>query len=37
VIWIFGFSPFGLGPFAFLPDLFTFGALVILLYLSIRY
>jgi hypothetical protein len=37
VIWIFGFRPFGLGPFAFLPDLFTFGSLVILLYLSIRY
>ena len=37
VIWIFGFRPFGLGPFALLPDLFTFGALVILLYLSIRY
>lgn len=37
VIWIFGFRPVGLGPFAFLPDLFTFGALVILLYLSIKY
>ena len=36
VIWIFGFRPVGLGPFAFLPDLFTFGALVILLYLSIK-
>jgi hypothetical protein len=37
VIWIFGFRPVGLGPFAFLPDLFTFGALVILLYLSVKY
>jgi hypothetical protein len=37
VIWIFGFRPVGLGPFAFLPDLFTLGALVILLYLSIKY
>ena len=37
MIWAFGFQPFGLGPFALLPDLFTFGALAILLYLSIRY
>jgi hypothetical protein len=37
VIWIFGFRPFGLGPFALLPDLFALGALVTLLYLSIRY
>jgi hypothetical protein len=37
VRWIFGFRAFGLGPFAMLPDLFTFGALVVLLYLSIRY
>lgn len=37
VIWGFGFRPFGLGPFALLPDLFTLGALVILLYLSIKY
>jgi hypothetical protein len=37
VIWAFGFRPFGLGPFALLPDLFTFVALVVLLYLSLRY
>ena len=37
VIWAFGFRPLGLGPFAFLPDLFTFVALVVLLYLSLRY
>jgi hypothetical protein len=37
VIWIFGFRAFGLGPFALLPDLFTFGALAVLLYLSIKY
>jgi len=37
VIWGFGFQPFGLGPFALLPDLFTCGALVVLLYLSIKY
>lgn len=37
MMWAFGFRPFGLGPFALLPDLFTFAALVVLLYLSIRY
>jgi hypothetical protein len=37
VMWAFGFRPFGLGPFAMLPDLFTFGALAMLLYLSIKY
>ncbi|MCS7113925.1 MAG: hypothetical protein N0A00_00715 [Candidatus Bathyarchaeota archaeon] len=37
VIRAFGFMPFGLGPFALLPDLFTFMALVVLLYLSIKY
>jgi hypothetical protein len=37
VIWVFGFRPFGLGPFALLPDLFTFGALAVLLYLSAKY
>jgi len=36
VIWIFGFRPFGLGPFALLPDLFTFAALAVLLYLSAK-
>jgi hypothetical protein len=33
----FGFRPFGLGPFAMLPDLFTCVALIILLYLSVKY
>jgi hypothetical protein len=37
VLWVFGFRSFGLGPFALLPDLFTFAALIVLLYLSIRY
>jgi len=37
IIWAFGFRPFGLGPFALLPDLFTLAALVVLLYLSIKY
>lgn len=37
VIWFFGFLPFGLGPFALLPDLFTLAALTVLLYLSIKY
>jgi hypothetical protein len=33
---IFGFIPFGLGPFAMLPDLFTLFALVILSYLTFK-
>lgn len=37
VIWAFGYRPLGLGPFALLPDLFTFVALTVLLYLGIRY
>jgi len=37
VHWAFGFRPFGLGPFAMLPDLFTCMALAILLYLSVKY
>jgi hypothetical protein len=37
VIWAFGFRAFGLGPFALLPDIFTFGALAVLLYLSAKY
>jgi hypothetical protein len=37
IIWAFGFRPLGLGPFALLPDLFTFVALVVLLYLSLKY
>jgi hypothetical protein len=36
VMWAFGFRPFGLGPFALLPDLFTFAALAVMLYLSIE-
>ncbi len=35
--WFFGFRGFGLGPFAMLPDLFTCVALVVLLYLTIKY
>lgn len=37
VIWFFGFGAFGLGPFALLPDLFTLMALMVLLYLSVKY
>ena len=37
VIGAFGFRPSGLGPFALLPDLFEFGALSVLLYLSVKY
>lgn len=37
VIRAFGFSLYGLGPFALLPDLFTLAALAVLLYLSIKY
>ncbi len=33
----FGFSSYGLGPFAMLPDLFTFAALSVLLYLTLKY
>ncbi len=33
---IFGFRAFGLGPFAMLPDIFAFIALLILLYLSLE-
>ncbi|MBS7639917.1 MAG: hypothetical protein QW600_02715 [Candidatus Bathyarchaeia archaeon] len=33
---IFRFRAFGLGPFAMLPDIFTFAALLILLYLSLK-
>jgi hypothetical protein len=33
----FGFHPFGLGPFAILPTIFTSAALVILLYLTLKY
>jgi len=37
VHWIFGFRAFGLGPFAMLPDLFTCVALIVLLYLTVKY
>jgi hypothetical protein len=37
VMWAFGFRPYGLGPFAMLPDLFTFAALTVLLYLTTKY
>ena len=37
VHWTFGFSAFGLGPFAMLPDLFTCAALSVLLYLTFKY
>jgi hypothetical protein len=34
---VFGYVGLGLGPFAMLPDLFTCAALLVLLYLSIKY
>ena len=37
VIGFAGFDTFGLGPFAFLPDLFEMIALLILFYLSVKY
>ena len=37
VTGLFSFRAYGLGPFAFLPGLFEFAALSVLLYLSIRY
>jgi hypothetical protein len=37
VIAFFRYYPVGLGPFALLPQIFTSGALLVLLYLSIRY
>ena len=33
----FGFALFGLGPFAFIPDLLELAALAVLLYLSVKY
>src|SRR5208283_1221248 len=33
----FGFRAYGLGPFAFLPGMFEFIALTVLLYLSVKY
>jgi hypothetical protein len=37
VIGFAGFDTFGLGPFAFLPDLFEMAALLVLFYLSVKY
>jgi tryptophan-rich sensory protein len=37
VIVLGGFSLFGLGPFAVIPDLFEMAALLVLFYLSVRY
>ncbi|MCW4017523.1 MAG: hypothetical protein NWF00_02385 [Candidatus Bathyarchaeota archaeon] len=37
VVGYFGFGLFGLGPFAFLPDLFELVGLSALLYLSVKY
>ncbi|MDR0471707.1 MAG: hypothetical protein LBH79_08310 [Nitrososphaerota archaeon] len=37
VIGVLGFGIFGLGPFAFLPDLFEMAALLVLFYLNIKY
>jgi hypothetical protein len=37
VIALFHYYPVGLGPFALLPQIFTSGALIVLLYLSYRY
>jgi len=36
VIWLFGYRQQGLGPFAFVPDLFEFVVLCALLYLSLE-
>ena len=37
VAGLFSFRAYGLGPFAFLPGVFEFAALSVLLYLSIKY
>ncbi len=37
VIGLAGFNLFGLGPFAFLPDLFEMAALLVLFYLNFKY
>jgi hypothetical protein len=37
IIGLAGFGMFGLGPFAFLPDLFEMAALLVLFYLSVKY
>ncbi len=36
VIWLFGYHQEGLGPFAFVPDLFEFVVLCALLYISLE-
>ena len=37
IIGLGGFSLFGLGPFAVLPDIFEMAALLVLFYLSVKY
>ncbi len=37
IIGLGGFFVYGLGPFAFLPDLFEMTALLVLFYLSVKY
>ena len=37
IIGLCGFGIYGLGPFAFLPDLFEMSALLVLFYLSVKY
>ena len=37
IIGLGGFGIYGLGPFAFLPDLFEMSALLVLFYLSVKY
>ncbi|MDR0373535.1 MAG: hypothetical protein LBI79_08285 [Nitrososphaerota archaeon] len=37
IIGALGFGIFGLGPFAFLPDLFEMAALLVLFYLNVKY
>ncbi len=37
VVYLSGYNMFGLGPFAFLPDLFELIGLSMLLYLTVRY
>jgi hypothetical protein len=37
IIGLGGFGLYGLGPFAFIPDLFEMTALLVLFYLSVKY
>jgi len=37
VIGLGGFGLYGMGPFAFIPDLFEMTALLVLFYLSVKY